>query len=226
MTMFTTESIAAIKFSIEVATLSTLFMAPGALAIAWAIHRYKNVFTASIETLLMLPLILPPVSVGYLLLLFFSPHNYFGKFLSSLGIDVPFSILGAILAAMVVSLPLFVKSIQVALESRSHSAEEAAIALGVKNPNLFIFIILPEIRSGLIAGALLAFVRAIGEFGATIVIAGNIPFKTQGISGAIWTSLQRPYGESEASKLLLLSIGVAIMATLLSRALSRSSVRK
>jgi molybdate transport system permease protein len=174
-----------------------------------------------------LPLILPPVVTGYLLLLVFGRRGAVGGFLEeTFGLVLAFRWTGAVLAAAIMAFPLMVRAIRLAIEAVDPKLEEAAATLGASRVRVFTTITLPLITPGLIAGAVLAFAKAIGEFGATITFVSNIPGQTQTIPSAIYAFLQVPGGESGALRLVTISIVVAMAALLASEALARRAQRR
>ncbi len=167
-----------------------------------------------------LPLILPPVVTGYLLLLGFGPQGPFGSILEPLGIAFAFRWTGAALAAGVMGFPLMTRAIRLSIEAVDPKLEQAAATLGAPRPMVFLTVTLPLILPGLLAGSVLCFAKAMGEFGATITFVSNIPGQTQTLPSAIYAFLQVPGGESAALRLVAVSIFVAMGALVLSEWLS------
>ncbi len=211
----------AVLLSLQVAFAATLAMLPLALGCAWVLARRQFMGKAVMEALITLPLVLPPVVVGYGLLLFFGRHGPLGEALAHLGIALPFSWGGAVLAAGVMGFPLMVRAMRLSLETVSPELEEAAASLGASPVRRLWTITLPLAMPGLIAGSLLAFARALGEFGATITFAGNIPGETRTIPLAVYTLLQQPGGETAVARLAVLSVIVALGALLVGEWLAR-----
>lgn len=168
------------------ATLITFFLG---ILCAYTVVKMKK-WKALVDSILTLPMILPPTVVGFLLLLLFGKNSLLGQFLYHFDISVIFSWIGAVIAAVVVSLPLMYRTTLGALESIDHNILYAARTLGISETKILIKICLPVSINGIIAGTVLSFARAIGEFGATIMLAGNIPGKTQTMSIAIYTAVQ------------------------------------
>lgn len=206
------EVIQSIVFSIRVAIATTVILTPISIFLAKWISDRKPVIKSVFEAALMLPLTLPPVATGYVLLLVFGVDGAIGRYFSSLGHPLPFTFWAAVIATSVMALPFYVQSILVALASKSKTHELAAISLGAYSNPIFFRVTLPLIWPGIVTGATLAFVRSVGEFGATMVLAGNIPGRTQTLSGSIWLSLQVPGGENHIWALLIVSIGMSMMA--------------
>lgn len=201
-----------IFFSIRVALTTTFILTPISILLAKWIAARKP-FTQSIcETGLMLPLTLPPVATGYILLILFGVDGIFGHFFSAAGYSIPFTFAAAVIATSVMALPFYVQSILVALKSKSKEHEISAASLGAYGPQIFFQVTLPLIWPGIVTGAGLAFVRSVGEFGATMVLAGNIPGRTQTLSGSIWMSLQVPGGETQVWALLIVSVAMSMVA--------------
>ena len=171
-------------------------------------------------------MILPPVVTGYLLLATFGTQGPIGAVLESLGIVVAFRWTGAALAAAVMAFPLMVRAIRLSIEAVDPGLEQAAATLGASRMWVFVTITLPLILPGVIAGAVLAFAKAMGEFGATITFVSNIPGQTQTAPSAIYAFLQVPGGESSAWRLVIVSIVVAMTALLLSEWLARRAARR
>ena len=173
-----------------------------------------------------LPLVLPPVVVGYLLLKVFSPVAPVGQALGSFGVVFAFRWTGAALAAAVMGFPLMVRAIRLAIEAVDPKLEEAAATLGASRIRVFFTVTLPLAGPGVLAGAVLAFAKAMGEFGATITFVSNIPGETRTLPSAIYAFLQQPGGEGAAWRLVIVSIILATLALVASEALARSMVKK
>ena len=222
--MFETPSAAewsAVLLSLQVAIAATLGAFPLALACAWVLARRNFVGKALVEAIITLPLVLPPVVVGYGLLLLFGRNGPMGEALAHIGIALPFSWGGAVLAAAVMGFPLMVRAMRLSLETVSPELEEAAASLGASPARRLMTITLPLAMPGLIAGSLLCFARALGEFGATITFAGNIPGQTQTVPLAVYTLLQQPGGETAVARLAVLSVILALAALLIGEWLTR-----
>ncbi|NIR52417.1 molybdate ABC transporter permease subunit [candidate division KSB1 bacterium] len=196
-----------ILLSLKVACVATLFILPFGTYLGWLFSRKHFRGKSLLDGLVNIPLVLPPVVTGYFLLIFLGPAGYLGRFLKSwLGIEIAFTWKAAVAASAVVSLPLLVRAVRVAVDSVDYKLEDAARMLRASEWNVFFRITLPLSANGIIAGAVLAFARALGEFGATIIFASNIPGKTQTIPLAIFTYLNQPGGEAKARILVLISI--------------------
>lgn len=203
---------AAFGLSLEAAGLATLIgLVPGIAAGRW-LARTRLPGRGLVESFLMLPLVVPPVVTGFALLLVFSPRAPLGRLLAGLGVRVVLAFPGAVLAAGTVSFPLLVLASRAAFEGVDERLEEAARSLGEGPWNTFRRVSLPLARGGLVAGALLAFARGLGEFGATIVLAGNIEGRTRTLPLAVYTKILSG-SEGGAWRLALLSAALGIVAT-------------
>lgn len=189
--MMTHEEWQFIGFTARMAALSTLLMLPFGLGIAWGLARTRSRCKALLETLVTLPLVLPPVVTGLVLLKLLGRRGPIGHWLhAQLGLDIVFTWRAVIVALSVMSLPLFVRAAQTAFEGVNPQFEQLARTLGAREWRVFFTVSLPLARRGVIAGLLLAFARALGEFGATIMVAGNIPGETTTMSVAIYQAVQ------------------------------------
>lgn len=212
---------AAILLSLKVALMATAGAFPLALMTAWALARWRFPGKALLDALVTLPLVIPPVVVGYALLILFGRGGALGEALSAIGVRLPFTWGGAALAAAVMGFPLMVRAMRLSLETVPPELEDAAATLGAPALRRLFAITLPLAAPGLISGALLGFARALGEFGATITFAGNIPGQTQTVPLAIYTLLQTPGGEIAVARLAMLSVIVALAALLAGEWLAR-----
>lgn len=218
----TDEEMTALLLSLKVAGVAVLFSMPVGLAVAWLLSRRDFPGKTVLNGLVHLPLILPPVVTGYLLLLSFGRKGPIGSFLEqSLGLIFSFRWTGAALAAAVMGFPLLVRSIRLSLDAVDTRLEHAASTLGASPVRVFLTITLPLILPGMLAGAILAFAKAMGEFGATITFVSNIPGETQTLASAIYTYTQVPGGDLAAMRLTLLSIAVSLLALIASEVLAR-----
>ncbi|MFD1159973.1 molybdate ABC transporter permease subunit [Roseovarius aestuarii] len=215
------EEWAALALSLKVSVVATLLSLPLALAIAWLLARRDFWGKSLISALVHLPLVLPPVVTGYLLLLTFGRNGAVGGFLEQFGVVLAFRWTGAALAAAIMGFPLMVRAIRLAIEAVDPRLEQAASTLGAGRAAGFILVTLPLIAPGILAGAVLGFAKAMGEFGATITFVANIPGQTQTLPSAIYAFLQVPGGEGSALRLVALSLAVALGAVLISEWLSR-----
>jgi len=215
-----------VLFTIEVSTLSTLLILPFGIAIAWSIARRDWPGKSLVEPIVMLPLFVPPVATGFVLLMLFGRHGPLGSILQSgAGIDVVFTWRAVVLAGAVMSFPLLVRTAQNAFQEVNTRFENIARTLGAGEWRVFRTISLPLALPGVVAGTVLAFARAIGEFGATVVVAGMIPRRTMTISLAIYQKIQLGH-DSEALPLLFVSIGIVFITVLCGQLISkRKAVR-
>jgi len=217
----------AVHLSVRVATVAMLTSLPIGVGIAYLLARYKFPGKSLLDGIVLLPLVLPPVVTGYLLLLTFGRRGLIGSFLAEhFGIVFSFRWTGAALACGVMGFPLMVRAIRLSIESVDRRLEEAAGTLGANPFWVFVFITLPLIAPGIIAGMILSFAKAMGEFGATITFVSNIPGETQTLPSAIYTFTQVPGGDLGALRLTLVSISIAMAALLVSELMARWVGRK
>ena len=217
---------AALTLSLRVASVALLCSLPLALWVAWILARKEFPGKGLLSALVHLPLVLPPVVTGYLLLLSFGRNAPLGRLLESLGIGLAFHWTGAVLAALIMGFPLMVRAMRLAIEAVDPRIEAAAATLGAPQVSVFCRVTLPLIFPGILAGAVMGFAKAMGEFGATITFVANIPGQTQTLPSAIWTALQVPGGENRALAMAALAGLVALAAVLLSEALARRVARR
>jgi molybdate transport system permease protein len=217
----------AVALSLRVSFWATLVSLPFGILAAYALARWSFPGRQLLNGLVHLPLILPPVVTGYLLLITFGRRGPVGSVLEDwFGIVLAFRWTGAALAAGVMAFPLMVRAIRLAIEAVDPRLEEAAGTLGAPRLWVFLTVTLPLILPGVVAGAILAFAKAMGEFGATITFVSNIPGQTQTLPTAIYTFLQVPGGETNAARLVLVAIAVAMAALLLSEWVGRAVARR
>ena len=217
----------ALAISLRVATLSVAVSLPFGLLTAWLLARGRFYGKAVLNGLVHLPLVLPPVVVGYLLLLLLGRQGPLGRWLfDSFGISLPFTWQGAALAAAVMAFPLMVRAMRLSLESVDRRLEAAARTLGAPPAGVFLTVTLPLMSPGILVGILLAFARSLGEFGATITFAGNIPGQTRTIPTAIFSYIQSPGGEGPALRLAAVSLLLSLLALLLSEFLARRVAKR
>ena len=217
----------AVALSLRVSFWATLLSLPPGLLTAYALARWRFPGRQVLNGLVHLPLILPPVVTGYLLLLAFGRKGWVGQYLDQwFGIVLAFRWTGAALAAAVMAFPLMVRAMRLAIEAVDPKLEAAAGTLGAPPPLVFATVTLPLILPGIIAGAILAFAKAMGEFGATITFVSNIPGQTQTLPSAIYAQLQVPGGEDQATRLVIVAIAVAMGALALSEWVSRVVARR
>ncbi|NRB16484.1 MAG: molybdate ABC transporter permease subunit [Rhodobacteraceae bacterium] len=221
------EEWAALGLSLKVGFWATLINLPLALLVSHALARWQFPGKQMLNALVHLPLFLPPVVTGYLLLITFGRRAPLGAWLEqSFGLVLAFRWTGAVLAAAIMGFPLMVRAIRLAIEAVDPDLEQAAATLGASRLSVFATITLPLILPGLITGAVLGFAKAMGEFGATITFVANIPGRTQTLPSAIYGFLQVPDGESDALKLVAVSVAVAMAALLASEMLARSAAKR
>src|SRR3954469_6337008 len=203
----------AILLSLRVAAVATLVATPLGVALAWLLARCDFWGKSVLDAAIHLPLVLPPVVTGYLLLLSFGRHGMVGGFLADhLGIVFAFRWTGAALACGVMSFPLLVRPIRLSIEAIDRRLEQAAETLGATPFKVFFTVTLPLALPGVLAGMVLGFAKAIGEFGATITFVSNIPGETQTISSAIYSLIQTPEGDTAALRLVVVSVPFAMGA--------------
>ena len=207
----------AIRLSLQVALVATAVSLPFGIGVAYALARGKFPGRMLLDTLVHLPLILPPVVTGYALLLVFGRKGPIGSFLAdTFGIVFAFRWTGAALASAVMGFPLMVRAIRLSIEAIDPGLEQAASTLGANRAWVFASVTLPLMMPGLCAGAVLAFAKALGEFGATITFVSNIPGETQTLPSAIYSLTQTPGGDSAALRLALISVVISMGALLAS----------
>jgi molybdate transport system permease protein len=216
----------AVILSLKVAFWATLFALPLALWVAVLLTRRRFWGRELLNIAVHLPLVLPPVVTGYVLLLIFSPAYGFGAWLDGIGLSPAFRWSGAAIAAAVMGFPLMVRAMRLAIEAVDPRLEEAAATLGAGRLRVFATVTLPLILPGVLAGTVLGFAKAMGEFGATITFVSNIPGETRTLPSAIYAFLQQPGGEDAAIRLVVLSVVISALALLCSEALSRAMARR
>ncbi|MBC8793693.1 MAG: molybdate ABC transporter permease subunit [Tagaea sp. CACIAM 22H2] len=213
---------AAVLLSLEIAAKSVAFSLPIAVAVAWLLARYDFPGKSIVDGIVHLPLVLPPVVVGYLLLLIFGVRGPVGAFLDeTFGVRLVFTAAGASLATATMAFPLMVRAIRLSIEALDPGLDEAARTLGAGKLDRFFTIALPLILPGILAGGMIAFAASLGEFGAVITFASNVPGETQTLPLAIYSAVQRPDGEAMAARLAAISITLAFAGLLLSEYLAR-----
>ena len=218
----TPEEWTAIRLSLWVSTIAMLASLPFGIATAYALARGRFWGKSILNGIVHLPLILPPVVTGFVLLILFGRRGVIGQFLDqSFGIVFSFRWTGAALACAVMAFPLMVRSIRLSIEAVDRKLEEAAGTLGASPLWVFLTVTLPLTLPGIIAGMILAFAKAMGEFGATITFVSNIPGETQTLSAAIYTFTQVPGGDAGALRLTFVAIAISMLALLASEFLAR-----
>ncbi|MBE0553751.1 MAG: molybdate ABC transporter permease subunit [Rhodobacteraceae bacterium] len=217
----------AVALSLRVSAWAVAASLPFGLLVAYALARWNFWGKQVLNGLVHLPLILPPVVTGYLLLLTFGRRGWLGQALEEwFGIVLAFRWTGAALAAAVMAFPLMVRAMRLAIEAVDPRLEQAAGTLGASRLWVFVTVTLPLILPGIIAGVILAFAKAMGEFGATITFVSNIPGQTQTLPSAIYSFLQVPGGETQAARLAGVAIAIAMAALLVSEWVSRAVARR
>lgn len=212
----------ALTLSLAVATRSVLFSLPFGVAVAWILTRRNFPGRTVFDAMVHLPLVLPPVVVGYLLLLLFGLKGPAGGWLyRNFGIELIFTTAGAALATAVMSFPLMVRAIRISLETVDRGLEEAARTLGAGPLDRFLTITLPLMLPGILAGAITAFAAALGEFGAVITFVSNIPGQTRTLPLALYSALQTPGGDVAAARLAAISLSLALLGLIVSELLAR-----
>ncbi|MBS0531581.1 MAG: molybdate ABC transporter permease subunit [Proteobacteria bacterium] len=217
----------AVLLSLRVAVVATLVATPLGIAVAWMLARSRFWGKPFIDALIYLPLVLPPVVTGYLLLLTFGKRGLVGAWLyDHLGIVFAFRWTGAALACGVMSFPLLVRPIRLSIEAIDRRLEQAASTLGASPWKVFATVTLPLALPGILAGMVLGFAKAIGEFGATITFVSNIPGETQTISSAIYSLISTPDGDAAALRLVIVSVVIAMAALVASEVFARRATRR
>ncbi len=213
----------AVLLSLKVSSLAVALSLPFGIFFSWLLVRRTFPGKALLDSILHLPLVLPPVVVGYLLLVAMGRRGFIGSWLYDwFGISFAFSWRGAVLAAAVMSFPLMVRAIRLALEGGRQTGASGE-NLGASRWRVFLTITLPLTLPGIIVGTVLAFARSLGEFGATITFVSNIPGETRTLPSAMYTLIQTPGGEGAAARLCLIAIGLALVSLLISEWLARVS---
>lgn len=225
--MLTDEEWQALTVSLDVAARSVLFGLPFAIAFAWLLARRQFVGKTLVDALVHLPLVLPPVVIGYFLLLLFGTRGPLGAWLNdSFGVRLVFTRQGAALATAVMSFPLVVRAIRLSIENIDRGLEEAARTLGAGAWDRFLTITLPLMLPGILAGAIVAFSASLGEFGAVITFVSNIPGETQTLPLALYSAIQTPAGDVAAARLALISVGLGLSGLMLAELLARTVRRR
>ena len=217
----------AVQLSLKVATVATLASVPFGIAVAMALARGRFWGRTLLDGLVLLPLVLPPVVTGYILLILFGRRGPIGAFLAEhFGIVFSFRWTGAALACGVMAFPLMVRAIRLSVEAVDRKLEEAAGTLGANRAWVFLTVTLPLIVPGIVAGMILSFAKAMGEFGATITFVSNIPGETQTLPSAIYAFTQVPGGDAGALRLTLVAIVIALLALVASEVMARLAHRR
>ncbi len=218
----TPDELVAVRLSLRVATWATLTSLPIGLAVALLLARGRFWGHSLLNVLVHLPLVLPPVVTGYLLLLLLGRRGPLGQFLEqTFGIVVAFRWTGAVIASAVMGFPLLVRAIRLSLEAVDRRLEDAACTLGASRPWVFLTVTLPLVMPGVVAGMILCFAKSLGEFGATITFVSAIPGETRTLPAAIYSLTQVPGGEAGALRLTLVAMALAMLALLASEIVAR-----
>ena len=217
----------AVLLSLRVAVVATLIATPIGIGVAWLLARGRFWGKPLFDALIYLPLVLPPVVTGYLLLLLLGRRGLVGAWLADhLGIVFAFRWTGAAIACGVMSFPLLVRPIRLSIEAIDRRLEQAASTLGASPWKVFFTVTLPLALPGILAGMVLGFAKAIGEFGATITFVSNIPGETQTISSAIYSLISTPDGDVAALRLVIVSVAIAMAALVASEIFARQAMRR
>lgn len=206
-----------LALSLKVAGWATFFAAIIGIGLAFFLSRWRSSFCNVVDSVLTLPMVLPPTVIGYYLLVLLGRRGWLGQWLSQFGIELVFTWQGAVIAATVVAFPLVLKSARAAFEDVDHRLEDAGMVLGLKRTHVFFRISLPLAMRGIMAGILLAFARALGEFGATLMIAGSIPGRTQTLSISIYEAVQA--GNDDLALMLVMVTSISCIVVLWSAGL-------
>jgi molybdate transport system permease protein len=220
--MLTAAELDALRLSLQVALVAIALSLPFAILAAWLLARRDFPGKALLDAVIHLPLVLPPVVIGFFLLVLFGTKGPLGSWLyEHFGLRLIFTRWGAALAAAVMSFPLMVRAIRLALEAVDRGLEAAARTLGATRLDVFLTITLPLMLPGILSGCIVAFAAALGDFGATITFVGNVQGETQTLSLAIYSLTQTPDGDAAALRLVLISLGVALVALVVSEWMAR-----
>ena len=223
----TPEEWTAVALSLRISLVATVCALPFGIALGWLLARKQFWGKTLLDGIVFLPLVLPPVVTGYLLLIWFGRRGPIGEFLNDyLGIVLSFRWTGAALSCGIMGFPLMIRPIRLSLESIDRRLEDAAATLGANAVMVFFTVTLPLALPGIIVGVVLCFARALGEFGATITFVSNIPGETQTISAAIYTLTQIPGGDEAAGRLVVISIVFAFAALIIAEWLGRRAAAR
>ena len=224
MTIF---EINALFLSIKIGLLSTLFILLPGIFVGWILAKKSFFGKTILDSIVHLPLVIPPIGVGYILLIMFGKNGTIGSFLfENFNINLSFSWVGAAIACSVMSFPLMVRPIRVLMEAQDKRIDEAARTLGASELKIFLSITLPLAYPGILAGLVLSFARSIGEFGATIAFVGNIPGETQTLPLALWTLIETSNSSNEIIRLGLISVCLSLVALLIATNIEKKFLEK
>ena len=219
--------ISALFLSIKVGIVSTFIILIPGILLAWILAKKNFIGKTIIDALVHLPLVIPPIGIGYFLLIFFGNNSFLGEFFyETFGINFSFSWIGASLACSIMSFPLLVRPIRVLMEAQDEKLAIAAKTLGSSNLRIFFTITLPLSYPGILAGFVLSFARSIGEFGATIAFVGNIPGETQTLPLALWLLIETSNNNYEIMRLGIISICLAFTALLIATSIEKTFLRR
>lgn len=225
--MFTPEETTAIALSLKVAVAASLASLPPGIAVAWLLARRRFFGKSLLDALVHLPLVLPPVVVGYALLVALGHNGAIGRVLADhFGITLAFRWTGAALASAIMGFPLMVRAIRLSIEAVDRRLEQAAATLGASPLRVFLTVTVPLAWPGIVAGGVLAFAKALGEFGATITFVSSIPGETRTLSSAIYGLMQAPGGEAGIWRLALVALAISLAALMASEWLVRRQRRE
>jgi len=214
----------ALILSLKVGAYAVVWLIPLGIALAWLLSRKQFIGKSILDSLIHLPLVLPPVVIGYLLLISLGRQGFLGSWLyEHFGLVFSFNWKGAVIACIVVALPLMVRSVRLSLDNVDPKLEHAASTLGASPLKVFLTITLPLTIPGIITGTMLSFARSLGEFGATISFVSNIPGETQTIPLAMYNFIETPGAELEAARLCIISIALALSTLMMSEWLNRKA---
>ncbi|MED5503217.1 MAG: molybdate ABC transporter permease subunit [Pseudomonadota bacterium] len=214
----------ALILSLKVGAYAVVWLIPLGIALAWLLSRKQFIGKSILDSLIHLPLVLPPVVIGYLLLISLGRQGVLGSWLyEHFGLVFSFNWKGAVIACIVVALPLMVRSVRLSLDNVDPKLEHAASTLGASPLKVFLTITLPLTIPGIITGTMLSFARSLGEFGATISFVSNIPGETQTIPLAMYNFIETPGAEMEAARLCIISIALALWTLMISEWLNRKA---
>jgi molybdate transport system permease protein len=217
----------ALILSLKVGAYAVLWLIPLGIALAWLLSRKEFIGKSILDSLIHLPLVLPPVVIGYLLLISLGRQGFLGNWLyEHFGLVFSFNWKGAVVACVVVALPLMVRSVRLSLDNVDPKLEHAASTLGASPLKVFFTITLPLTIPGIITGTMLSFARSLGEFGATISFVSNIPGETQTIPLAMYNFIETPGAEIEAARLCVISIALALSTLMISEWLNRKAASR
>ena len=226
MLLLTSADYDAIRLSIKVALVATLLSLPFGFVYAYVMTYFRFRGKVLLEVLVNLPLTLPPVVMGYLLLIALGKNGWLAPLLEPLGVRLIFTWKAAVLASALVGFPLLVRSIRISMESIDRQLIQASRTLGAGRLDTLFTVILPLSRAGIVAGSSLMFARSLGEFGATIIVAGNMPGVTQTIPLAIYDYASSPGGETAALSLCLVAIAISVLVLLVHEMLVKKLARR